>query len=125
MSDRKGKPASKQKPEHTICCGEVTASIFLRQSNSGYTYYDFALDRSYRSMATGKELHGANFFERHKEELVQAVRKAAAWIREETARGVKDDSTQHDSIDPSQGSTLLDQDKQDYAQRETVHHEHE
>ena len=74
--------ATKQKPEHTFSCGEITAHVYLRQSNCGYSYYDFALGRTWKSMATGKEGHGASFFEKNEEDLIDAVRKASAWIRD-------------------------------------------
>ena len=76
---------TKQKPEHTVTCGEVTASIYLRQSNCGFPYYDFALGRTWKSVATGKECHGATFFDKNEEDVVEAVRKAAEWIRQRMA----------------------------------------
>ena len=80
MTDKK-KPTLKNTPEHTIRCGEVTASIFCRQSNSGYTYADFSLGRVWASMTTGKETHGSSFFDRHEQDIIQAVREATAWIQ--------------------------------------------
>ncbi len=80
MTDKK-KPTPKNTPEHTIRCGEVTASISCRQSNAGYAYYDFSLGRVWTSMATGKETHGSSFFDRHEQDIIQAVREATAWIQ--------------------------------------------
>jgi len=81
MNDKKA-TTTKQKPEQTFRCGEVTAHVHLRQSNCGYQYYDFVLGRIYKSVATGKECHGATFFDKNEDDLIEAVRKAAAWIRD-------------------------------------------
>jgi hypothetical protein len=80
MPEKKHNTA-KQKPVHTIRCREVTADIMLRQSNAGYSYYDFELGRSYQSMGTGREVHGATLFENHEEDAIEVVRQAARWIR--------------------------------------------
>jgi hypothetical protein len=79
------KPVSgKQKPVHVVRCGEVTAAVYLRQSNAGFSYYDFSLGRCWNSMATGKESHGSSFFEKHEEDLLKAIRQASEWVREKT-----------------------------------------
>ena len=72
----------KQVAVHTIRCGEVTASIYLRQSNAGFAYYDFSLGRCWKSMGTGKESHGSTFFVKNEQDLVQAIREASEWLRE-------------------------------------------
>jgi hypothetical protein len=80
MNDKKT-TNSKSQPEHVVRCGEVMATICLRQSNAGYAYYDFSLGRCWRSMATGKEAHGNSFFNKNEEDLIQAIREASAWIQ--------------------------------------------
>ncbi|OHB65850.1 MAG: hypothetical protein A2V70_16665 [Planctomycetes bacterium RBG_13_63_9] len=80
MNDKK-KASDKNQPEHVIRSGEVRAVICHRQSNAGYAYLDFSLSRCWNSMATGKEAHGNSFFDRHEDDLIRAVREAAAWIR--------------------------------------------
>ena len=77
------KTASSHKPAHTMQCGEVTVRIHRRQSNAGFTYYDFSLARSWRSIASGKETHGSTFFAAHEQDLLRAVQEAAAWLREQ------------------------------------------
>jgi hypothetical protein len=81
MSDKK-QNANKQKPVHTIRCGEVVVWIYRRQSNGGYVYHDFVLGRCWRSVSTGKEAQGATFFEKNEEDLVRAIREASIWLRE-------------------------------------------
>jgi hypothetical protein len=72
----------KQKPVHVVRCGEAIAAIYLRQSNAGFSYYDFSLGRCWNSLATGKESHGSSFFEKNEDDLLQAVRQAAQWVRD-------------------------------------------
>ena len=81
MMAEKKQSTTKQKPEHEVRCGTVTASIYLRQSNCGFPYYDFSLSRSWESKATGKRAHGTSFFEQNEADLADAVRQAAEWIR--------------------------------------------
>lgn len=76
------KPTSaKQTPVHVIRCGEVAASIYVRQSNAGYAYFDFVLSRCWTSMASGKEAHGNSFFDRNEQDLTCAIHEATDWIR--------------------------------------------
>lgn len=85
MSEKKTTTA-KQKPEHEIRCGAVTASIFLRQSNCGYRYYDLSLSRSWASRATGKTASGVTFFHENEADLVQSINEACAWMRKKVAQ---------------------------------------
>ena len=82
MNEKKKSNQTKQKPEHTIRHGEVTASIYMRQSNCGYPYYDFALTRSWKSMTTGKEAHGTTFFVKNRQDLVKVINEASNWIHQ-------------------------------------------
>ena len=81
MTDKKP-TANRQKPVHTIRCGEVVVCIYRRQSNGGYVYHDFVLGRCWRGVSTGKEAHGGTFFEKNEEDLVRAIREASTWLRE-------------------------------------------
>lgn len=96
MNEKK-KSITKQKPEHVIRCGQVTAMIYLRQSNSGLLYRQFSLGRSWSSMATGKEAHGTTFFHDNQEDLIQAVQQASEWIRHKIAGALPDDRTHTES----------------------------
>ena len=75
------KTNTKQKPVHIIRHGEVVASIFPMQSNSGYTYYAFKLTHCWTSMATGKEAHSDSFFPKNEDDMILCVREATAWTR--------------------------------------------
>lgn len=71
-------------PAYVVRKGAIAASIWGRQSPSGYRYYDFSLSRSYKSMSSGKEGYSTNFFDRNKEDLKEVIEKATAWIIEHT-----------------------------------------
>ena len=62
--------------------GAIAASIWKRQSPSGYAYHDFSLSRSWKSMSTEKQGYSRNFFETNDADLVEVIQKASAWITE-------------------------------------------
>lgn len=67
-------------PAHTVREGAVAASIWQRQSLSGYAYYDFSLSRSWKSMSSSKTGYSRNFFSRNREDILRVVEKACDWI---------------------------------------------
>lgn len=82
MSEKK-EATLKQKAEHEIRCGEVTASIYRRQSNTGYVYWTYELARRWRVASTGKDSKASSlFFDTNERDLTQAVAQASAWIRD-------------------------------------------
>ena len=100
MNEKKTK-TTKQKPEHVIRCGVVKISIHLRQSNCGFPYWDYSIQRCWQSMATGKEAHGATFFDKNEADIVQAVGEASAWIRETVAQASLGESPAVENQDAS------------------------
>ena len=87
------KSAAADTPIHTIREGSVGASIWRRQSPSGYAYYDFSLTRSWKSLSSGSTGYSKNFFARNQAELITVVEKAVAWIasHEEPLRLAQDE----------------------------------
>jgi len=79
MTDKK-QAATKNRPVHTIRSGEVTASIFQRQSNAGFVYWDYSLGRTWRSAGSGKESHGTTFFGKHQTDLTRVIEEATDWL---------------------------------------------
>ena len=80
MSEKK-KSTGRKKPEQVIRSGEVTGNIRRRQSTSGYAFLVLELEREWMSVSTGRVFHGANFFERHEEDLIKVVQESVAWMR--------------------------------------------
>lgn len=67
-------------PVHTVREGAVAASIWLRQSPSGFPYYDFSLSRSWKSVSSGRTGYSKNFFGRNRAELLSVIEAATRWI---------------------------------------------
>lgn len=76
---------TQQKPARTIRNGAIAASIWKRQSPSGFEYFDFSLSRSWKSQSTDREGYSPNFFTRNEEELKQTIAEASAWIESQQA----------------------------------------
>lgn len=64
----------------TVREGAVAASIWRRQSPTGFPYYDFSLSRSWKSMSSGKTGYSQNFFGRHRAELLTVIERVTADI---------------------------------------------
>ena len=79
-ADSKKKKKPTESPVHTIRAGAVGASIWHRQSPSGYGYYDFSLTRSWKSMSSGNTGYSKHFFARNQAELIQVIEQACQWI---------------------------------------------
>jgi len=79
MAEKKRTTAA-PKAAHTIKVGDVAAEIYLRQSNTGFPYYDFQLTRKWKSMSSQKQVSGSSFFNVHQEDLTKAVAQASNWI---------------------------------------------
>lgn len=82
----KSKSSAAKTPEHVIKCGQVAAHIHRRQSNTGFSYLDFSLNRSWTSQATGKAQSGSSFFDYNEADLVEAVRQVCRWIRHQNSQ---------------------------------------
>jgi len=70
-------------PVQVIRQGAIAASIWQRQSPSGFAYFDFTLSRSWKSQGTGKAGYSKSFFGTNEQDLVEVIGKAAAWIAQQ------------------------------------------
>jgi hypothetical protein len=81
MTDKKQKgDADSRKPIKTFRNGAVGGSVWLKQSNTGYWYYDLSLSRSWKSMTSGKEGYSSNFFERNRADLHATIDDCCDYI---------------------------------------------
>jgi hypothetical protein len=89
MSDKqepkKKKPTPAETPVHTIRTGAITASIWRRQSPSGFVYFDYSLARNFQSLSSGSAGSSRNFFAQNRQEIIEAVEQASRWIDEHEA----------------------------------------
>lgn len=89
MSETKKKPSTK--PVKTIRQGAVGASIWKRQSPSGFEYFDFTLSRSWKTQKSGKEGYSPNFFASNESELYAVIAEARNWIENQQASMMVED----------------------------------
>ena len=99
MADQVSSKEKKQKSEEiemaepvsVIRKGAIAASIWQRQSPSGFAYFDFSLSRSWKSKSTDKTGYSRNFFETNEVDLVEVIQKASAWITSNRIEGIAAD----------------------------------
>lgn len=77
------KNTQKSAPVRVFREGAVAASVWQRQTGTGFAYYDFSLSRSWKSSASGKEGYSSNFFPQNVDALTEVIRQAADWISEQ------------------------------------------
>lgn len=70
----------KNQPVKMVRYGAIAASIWQRQAQGGYAYFDFTISRSWKSQNGEKAGYSQNFFETNCDALVRCVQEASAWI---------------------------------------------
>ena len=73
-----------QKPLKTFRVGAIAASVWKRQTPTGFEYLDFSLSRSWKLKSGEKEGYSTSFFHNNEEALVDVIEQAAAFIVEST-----------------------------------------
>ena len=73
------KPAS-DRPVHIVRRGAVAASIWLRQSKTGGTYYEYTLSRSWKRKDGERQGYSPSFFSRSIGELSEVINETTRWI---------------------------------------------
>ena len=80
---KKETTTTKHKPMKVIRQGAIAASIWRRQTSTGFEYLDFSLSRSWKLKSGEKEGYSQSFFEGNEEAIVEVVAEACAFIRAE------------------------------------------
>ncbi len=85
MENTKDKQKSKptQKPAHVVRRGAIAASIWRRQTQTGFGYYDYSLSRSWKTKDGSKEGYSSSFFTRNEAEMHEVIAAASKWITEQ------------------------------------------
>jgi hypothetical protein len=80
--DNTKRPSTPEKPQpvKVVRNGAIAASIWRRQTGTGFAYFDFSLSRSWKSTTSGKEGYSSNFFPQNDEALADVIRQASDWI---------------------------------------------
>ena len=73
-----------QKPLKTFRVGAIAASVWQRQTPTGFEYLDFSLSRSWKLKSGEKEGYSTSFFHNNQDALVDVIEQAAAFIMENT-----------------------------------------
>ena len=76
------KKKSMQKPLKTFRVGAIAASVWNRQTSTGFEYLDFSLSRSWKLKSGEKEGYSTSFFHNNKDALIEVVELATAFIVE-------------------------------------------
>lgn len=77
---------AENKPAHLIRDGAIAASIWLRESSTGFPYYEYTLSRSYKSVTSGKSGYLSNYFARNEKQLINVIQQASQWISEKESQ---------------------------------------
>lgn len=80
------KTASKttaERPVQMVRRGAIAASIWQRQTQTGFAYYEFTLSRSWKSKSGEREGYSQSFFTRNAADLATVVEGASQWITEQ------------------------------------------
>ena len=71
-----------QKPLKTFRVGAIAASVWQRQTPTGFEYLDFSLSRSWKLKSGQKEGYSTSFFENNADALLDVVEQASEFIRQ-------------------------------------------
>ena len=71
-----------QKPLKTFRVGAIAASVWQRQTPTGFEYLDFSLSRSWKLKSGEKEGYSTSFFHNNKDALIEVVEQATAFVVE-------------------------------------------
>ena len=83
MEKKKKGPAKKLEPVTTIRHGNAFAHIYLRSTQTGYRFYEYAPGRTFVNQSTGREGDASSLFAENEAEIVAVIRQASAWIRDQ------------------------------------------
>ena len=78
-------PARRQPPIKVIRSGAIAASIWRRQTSTGFEYLDFSLSRSWKLKSGDREGYSQSFFDRNAEALTDVIRQARDFIAAQPA----------------------------------------
>jgi len=96
MSEQKNKTrkANGQQPVKVFRNGAIAASIWKRQTSTGFEYLDFSLSRSWKLKSGEKEGYSSNYFHNNEDALIDVIEQASEYIRCNNISIHSDDSGQ-------------------------------
>lgn len=81
--EKNGETKGNQSPVKVIRIGAIAASIWKRQSSTGFEYLDYSISRSWKLKSGEREGYSQNFFEGNEEALMEVINLASRFIRSE------------------------------------------
>ena len=72
----KSNESRNRQPLRVIRVGAIAASVWRRQTPTGFEYLDFSLSRSWKLKSGEKEGYSQNFFENNEEALFEVIKQA-------------------------------------------------
>jgi hypothetical protein len=88
----KEQPVRRHDPVEVIRRGAIAASIWRRQTPTGFEYLDFSLSRSWKMKTGEKEGYSQNFFAGNEEALHEVIAEACEFIRHNQPAGIPRES---------------------------------
>lgn len=82
-NNKKAASTRNQSPVKVIRVGAIAASIWKRQTTTGFEYLDFSVSRSWKLKNGEREGYSQNFFEGNEEALFEVINLASRYIREQ------------------------------------------
>ena len=93
------KSESKQDRIKTIRRGAIAATVWRRQTPTGFEYLDFSLSRSWKLKNGEREGYSQNFFETNQDGLFDVIEEACEFIRQHDSGEMKSDPSSEASSD--------------------------
>jgi hypothetical protein len=84
-SSKKATSTRNQAPVKVVRVGAIAASIWKRQTSTGFEYLDFSVSRSWKLKNGEREGYSQNFFDNNEEALFEVINLASRYIREQQA----------------------------------------
>ena len=85
-SQPKSQKRNQQKPVKVFRVGAIAASVWKRQTPTGFEYLDFSLSRSWKLKSGEKEGYSTSFFHNNEAALVEVVKEACEFIQSQTVQ---------------------------------------
>jgi len=89
---KKTKSKTGTKPVHTIRQGAIAANIWQRQTQTGFSYFEYSLSRSWKSQSSDREGYSSCYFPRNEAALMEVIKQASAWIESQNPDEVAADA---------------------------------
>lgn len=92
------KTTKAERPVHMVRRGAIAASIWQRQTQTGFAYYEFTVSRAWKSKTGDREGYSQSFFTRNTTDLSIVIKDASRWISEREQEAISQAATTVENI---------------------------